>query len=50
MDPDVALGVELGRLGYAAQADDFGEDLGEEAEIEEQLEAAARAALGEDAG
>ena len=48
--PDVALGVELGRLGYAAQADGLGQDLGEEAEIEEQLEAAARASLGEDAG
>jgi len=48
--PDIALGVELGRLGDAAQADDLGEDFGEEAEVEEQLEAAAGTALGEDSG
>src|SRR5208283_475181 len=48
--PDIALGVELGRLSDAAHADGFGQDFGEEAEVEEQLEAAARAALGEDSG
>jgi hypothetical protein len=48
--PDVALGVELWRLGDSAQTDDFGKDLGQEAEVEEQRKAAVRATLGEDSG
>ena len=48
--PDVAFGVVLGGLGDAFEAGDLGEDVGEEAEGVEELEAAAGAAFGEDAG
>jgi hypothetical protein len=42
--------MELGRLGDAAHTNDFGEDLGEESELVERLEATACATFGEDAG
>ena len=50
VDPYIAFRMELGRLGDAAQADDLGQDAGEQAELVEQLEAACGAALGEDLG
>lgn len=48
--PDIALGVELGRLGDAVHLDGFGEDLGEEAGDVEKLEGAAGVALSEHLG
>src|ERR1035437_6665402 len=48
--PHVALGVELGRLGYAAEADDLGQYAREQAELVEQFESAAGSAFGENAG
>ena len=48
VDPDVAFGVELGRLGDAAQPHHFRQDACQQAELVEQLEAAGRAAFGED--
>src|ERR1035437_2514361 len=42
--------MELWRLGYAAKADDFGQDAGEQAELVQQLESTAGSAFGEDTG
>ena len=50
VNPDVALGVEFGRLGNAAQAHGFGQHARQQSERIQQLEAAAGAALGQDAG
>ncbi len=50
MDPDVAFGVELGRLLDAVHACGFGEDVLEEAGGVEQLEGAAGVAFGEHEG
>jgi hypothetical protein len=48
--PDIALGVEFGRLLDSVEAVDFGQDLLEQAGAVEQFKGAAGAALGQHAG
>lgn len=50
VDPDIAFGVELGRLADALHPGDLGEDFGEQAGFVEEFEAAAGMAFGEEAG
>ena len=49
VDPDVAFGMELGRLLDALHGGDLGQDVGQQAGLVQQFEAAARAAFGQDA-
>jgi hypothetical protein len=50
MNPDVAFGVVLGRLGHVVQLRDFGQDLLEEAGAVEEFEGAAGVAFREHTG